>query len=163
MCKNSTTFLRHWLTTLPGEVSLEQITKGSGVAKNTIKRYIEYLEAAFLVKTVHRIDRNARRFKRANFFKVYLTNPSIRAALFAPVESTDPVMGALVETAIYSQWFHSNTQLFYARWGGGEVDIVELGPHQKAEWALEAKWSDRIVGHPEELPEILEVSAEFKI
>ena len=58
----------------------------SGVAKNTIKRYIEYLGAAFLIKVVHRIDESARRFRRARWFKIYLTNPSMRAALFSPVK-----------------------------------------------------------------------------
>ena len=133
------------------EISLEGLSKGSGVAKNTIKRYIEYLEASFLVRIVHRVDRNAKRFKRANFFKVYLTNPSIRSALFAPVGPEDEVMGSLVETAVFSQWFHSDIQLYYARWSRGEVDIVSLGPEQKARWALEAKWSDRYFDRPREL------------
>ncbi len=137
------------------EISLEQLSTGSGVAKNTIKRYIDYLEAAFLVRIVHRVDRNAKRFKRANFFKVYLTNPSIRSALFAPVGANDEVMGSLVETAIFSQWFHSNVQLHYARWNKGEVDIVCLGPNQKAAWAIEAKWSDRYFDRPEELRSLL--------
>ena len=52
-----------------GEVSLEALAKRSGVAKNTLKRYIEYLEAAFLVKVVHRVDRNGRRFQRATAFE----------------------------------------------------------------------------------------------
>jgi predicted AAA+ superfamily ATPase len=70
--------LNYLFTTLAyntaNEVSLEHLSQTSGVAKNTIKRYIEYLEAAFLIKLVHRIDRNSRHFQRANFFKVYLTN-----------------------------------------------------------------------------------------
>ena len=53
------------------EVSLDGLSKDSGVAKNTIKRYLEYLEAAFLIKRVERIDNNCKRFKRANFFKIY--------------------------------------------------------------------------------------------
>jgi predicted AAA+ superfamily ATPase len=127
------------------EVSLEELSKNSGVAKNTIKRYIEYLEAAFLIKLVHRVDRNAKRFRRANFFKVYLANPSMRAALFSPVKSSDDAIGALAETAIFSQWFHSQFgSLYYARWPEGEVDIVSLSPNtQKAAWAVEVKWSDR--------------------
>ena len=133
------------------EVSLGELSQNSGVAKNTIKKYIEYLEAAFLVKLVHRIDRNAKRFKRANFFKVYLTNPSIRSALFSPITIDDEAIGFLVETAIFSQWFQSNLRLYYARWKRGEVDIVALLPNQKAAWALEAKWSDRHYTHPEEL------------
>ena len=134
------------------EVSLEELSKNSGVAKNTIKRYIEYLEAAFLIRVVHRVDQNGRRFKRANFFKVYLTNPSIYCALFSPVKDSDQAMGPLVETAIFSQWFHTNDGiLHYSRWNGGEVDMVFRGTDQKIRWAVEAKWSDRFVQDPAKL------------
>ena len=127
------------------EVSLEALSKSSGVAKNTIRRYIEYLEAAFLIKVVERIDQNAKRFKRAMSFKVYLTNPSMRAALFGQIVEQSEAMGALTETAIFSQWQHGRTtQLYYARWATGEVDIVCLnGEEQKPAWAVEVKWSDR--------------------
>lgn len=134
-----------------GEVSLDELSKGSGVAKNTLKRYIEYLEAAFLVRVIHRVDRNARRFKRAVAFKVYLTNPSMRAALFAPTTADDPAIGPLVETGIFAQWFHSDHDLHYARWKSGEVDIVKLGQTGGADWAIEVKWSDRALDHPDEL------------
>jgi uncharacterized protein len=139
------------------EVSLEELSKNSGVAKNTIKRYIEYLEAAFLIKLVHRVDRNAKRFRRANFFKVYLANPSMRAALFSPVKSSDDAIGPLAETAIFSQWFHSRlSTLYYARWPEGEVDIVSLSPNtQKAAWAVEVKWSDRYCEKLEELKNVV--------
>lgn len=127
------------------EVSLEALSKSSGVAKNTIRRYLEYLEAAFLITMVERIDNNAKRFKRAMSFKVYLTNPSMRAALFGQMKADSEAMGALTETAIYSQWKHGRTtQLFYARWPTGEIDIVCLDPSdQKPIWAVEVKWSDR--------------------
>ncbi|MFH1741850.1 MAG: ATP-binding protein [bacterium] len=139
-----------------GEISLEELSKNSGVTKNTIKKYIEYLEAAFLVRVVHRIDRNAKRFKRANFFKVYLTNPSIRAALFTPVTANDQAIGSLVETAIFSQWFHAEIPLYYARWPRGEVDMVSLGRDQKAAWVVEVKWSDRHYDNPEELKALID-------
>lgn len=148
--------LNYLFTTLAfntsNEVSLEELSKGSGVAKNTIKRYIEYLEAAFLIRTVHRIDRNAKRFERANFFKVYLTNPSIRSALFSPIDENDALIGALCETAIYSQWFHSeSTNLHYARWKDGEVDIVNLNRNHYPNWAIEVKWTDRFYDRPRDL------------
>ena len=61
-------------------------------------------------------------------------------------------MGDLVETAVYSQWFHSDTTtLHYARWGNGEVDMVYLGPDQRVTWAMETKWSDRYFEKPNEL------------
>lgn len=136
-----------------GEVSLEALSRSSGVAKNTIKRYIEYLEAAFLIKTVHRIDREGRKFQRANFFKVYLTNPSIRSALFSPLPEDDESFGDLVETGVFSQWFHAEDQfrIRYARWSGGEVDIAFLDAELQPMWAVEVKWTDRYVARPAEL------------
>lgn len=151
--------LNHLFTTLAfntaNEVSLEQLAQGSGVTKSTIKRYIEYLETAFLLKVIHRVDRSAKRFKRASSFKVYLTNPSIYAALFSPVDLEHKVMGQLVETAIFSQWFHSHLELNYARWNKGEVDIVSCGTSGQANWAVEVKWSDRYFERPEELDSLI--------
>jgi hypothetical protein len=151
--------LNYLFTTLAfntaNEISLGELSKNSGVAKNTIKRYIEYLEAAFLIKLVHRVDHNAKRFRRANFFKVYLTNPSMRAALFSPLKADDHAVGPLAETSIFSQWFHSEFRLYYARWHDGEVDIVSLAPRQKVAWAVEVKWSDRYCDNPNELKGLL--------
>ncbi len=152
--------LNYLFTTLAyntaNEISLGELSQNSGVAKNTIKRYREYLEAAFLIKIVHRVDHSAKRFRRANFFKVYLTNPSMRAALFSPLKADDTAVAMLAETSIYSQWFHSqNTTLFYARWPEGEVDIVSLGPQQKALWAVEVKWSDGYCDHPDKLTSLI--------
>lgn len=127
------------------EVSLEALSKRSGVAKNTLKRYIEYLEAAFLIRVVHRVDQTGKRFQRANAFKVYLTNPSIRSALFSRISEEDEAFGSLVETAVFGQWFHSPQPRSYARWPGGEVDMVS------EDWAAEVKWSDRPATHAEEL------------
>lgn len=127
------------------EVSFDGLSQSSGVAINTVRRYIEYLEAAFLIKRVERIDRNAKRFKRAANFKVYLINPSMWAALFGRVDENSEAMGALAETAIFSQWQHGeSTSLFYARWGSGEVDVVYLDSvNQMPKWISEIKWSDR--------------------
>lgn len=151
--------LNYLFTTLAfntaNEVSLEQLSQRSGVAKNTIRRYIEYLEAAFLIRVVHRVDRNARRFQRASFFKVYLTNPSIRSALFSPLGADDESMGSVVETAIFSQWFHSPFDLHYARWPQGEVDIVNLDAMQRLQWAVEVKWSDRHATNVRDLKSVL--------
>ncbi len=138
------------------EVSLENLSQGSSVSKNTLKRYLDYLEAAFLIKRVARIDQTGKKFTRATFFKVYLTSPSMRAALFGPVDETDLAMGALVETAIFCQWFHSSElkNLRFARWdksNDGEVDIVGLGAQQKPEWCVEVKWTDRFYERPHRL------------
>lgn len=128
------------------EFTLDELSLSSGIVKNTIKKYITYLKAAFLIKVVNRIDINAKKFKRANFFKIYLTNPSLRTALFSPILNDDEFIGNMVETAIFSQWSH-NTGFtpYYARWRDGEVDIVGLNNKQKPSWAVEIKWSNRYV------------------
>jgi uncharacterized protein len=130
------------------EVSLEGIASGCGLTKPTIKRYIEYLESAFLIIKVSLVDQSCRSMQRERSFKVYLNNPSMRAALFDSVEiGEDALIGKLAESAIFSQWQHSIDfrNLRYARWKDGEVDIVCLDSVlQKPEWAVEVKWSDRI-------------------
>ena len=129
------------------EFTYEQLSINSGVAKNTIKRYIEYLEAAFLIRVINKIDQNSKKFKRATSFKIYLTNPSLRSALFSPIEKDGDFIGNMVETAIFSQWGHNTGfKPYYARWKGGEVDIVSLSAEkQKPLWAVEIKWSNRYV------------------
>ncbi len=127
------------------EVSLDSLSKNSGVSKNTLKRYLEYLEAAFLIRRVNRVDQNCKKFKRANFFKIYLTNPSMRAALFGRVDKDHSAIGDLAESAIYAQWLHSETisQLYYGRWSSGEIDLVYLIEEtQRAAWFVEVKWSN---------------------
>lgn len=133
------------------EVSLEALSQHSAIGKAKLTDYLEYLEAAYLIRRVQRIDDTALRLQRARTFKVYLTNPSIRAALFGLVSADDEAMGHLAETAIWSQWLHDTNicrNLHYARWKAGrqdlEVDIVALDPAtQKPTFAVEIKWSDR--------------------
>lgn len=55
-----------------------------------------------LCRRVHRIDDNALRMQRARTFKVYLTNPAIRAALFGMTGDDDDAVGNLAETAVWS-------------------------------------------------------------
>jgi predicted AAA+ superfamily ATPase len=131
------------------EASLENISQESGLAKPTIKKYIEYLESAFLILKLSTVDENCRTMQRERNFKIYLNNPSMRAALFAPVRVDEPdKIGHLAESAIFSQWQHSQhfRRLRYARWRNeGEVDIVYLrSQDEKPLWIGEIKWSDRV-------------------
>ena len=146
------------------EVTVEDLSRKSGVAKNTIKRYLEYLEAAFLIHPLHRIDQHARHFKRVTHFKVYLTNPCIRAALFGALRSDDAAMGAMAETAIIGQLVHSGAigMFFYARWGAGEVDFVQLDSKTlRPVWICECKWSDRVIANPrKELASLVQFARE---
>lgn len=144
------------------QFSYEKMSKESGVRKDTLRKYIEYLEAAFLIKVIHRTDDTAKRYQREMSFKIYLTNPSLRCALFQPITETDSEIGNMVETAIYAQWIpRLGVDLAYANWRmnkkqQGEVDIVGMDiARQKPFWSVEIKWTDRYVEHPEELTSLL--------
>jgi predicted AAA+ superfamily ATPase len=143
------------------EFSYDNLSKVSGVKKDTLRKHIEYLQAAFLIKIIHKTDVNAKKFQRATSFKIYLTNPSLRCALFQPIQSIDEKMGDMVETTIFAQWIQrENANICYANWkegrGEGEVDIVGLSASsQKPLWAVEVKWSDRYYEHSGELKSLL--------
>jgi uncharacterized protein len=127
------------------EISLEALGKDSGVAKNTLIRYLDYLEAAFLIQRITRVDENAQRMKRNRTFKVFLTNPSMRAALFGPLAEDDPAFGHVVETVVFcsTRYLHEPDPA-YARWDKGEIDFVRLDQvTQQPSSAVEVKWSDR--------------------
>jgi hypothetical protein len=92
-------------------------------------------------------------------FKVYLTNSTMRSALFAPLDADDAAMGHMVETAVFSQWLHNASyieSLHYARWKKGEVDLVSLDAAQRPRFAVEVKWSDRAPGDAKEIKALLE-------
>jgi hypothetical protein len=144
------------------QFSYEAMSKESGVRKDVLRKYIEYLEAAFLIKVIHRTDDTAKRYQREVSFKIYLTNPSLRCALFQPIRLSDEEIGNLVETAIYAQWIpRQGADISFANWRlnnkeQGEVDIVGIDvAKQKPIWGVEIKWSDRYVEHPGELASLL--------
>lgn len=140
------------------QFSYEGLSKESGIRKDLLRKYIEYLEAAYLIKVIHRTDDTAKRYQRETSFKIYLTNPSLRCALFQPLKESDEEMGDMVETAVYAQWIpRSGTNLSYANWKNGrkdqgEVDIVGVdSARYKPEWAVEVKWTDKFFHNPNEL------------
>lgn len=149
------------------EVSMEELSKTSNVAKNTLIKYLEYLEAAFLIRQMRRVDEDVTHFKRKTTFKVFLTNPTMRAALFNPLREGDAALGQQVETAIYSQWIHNRDfidSLYYARWKRGEVDFVSLDrTGRKARFAVEVKWSDAALKDPKEIKGLLEFAGKHKL
>ena len=143
------------------EFSYENMSKESGIQKDTLKKYLEYLEAAFLIKVLNKLDITAKKLKRVTSFKVYLTNPSLRTALFSPISESDQEMGNMVETAILSQWMHrENLNLNYARWKDkkeGEVDLVLLDDKNfKPAWGVEIKWSNRYLEKTNELSSLIQ-------
>lgn len=142
------------------EIDLQGLSQDSNLAKGTISRYLEYLEAAFLIRRIRRVDKNAKKFKREYKFKIYLTNASMYSALFGMVDKENtPVLGKLAETAIFSHFFHLEKYIrepYYARWKNGEVDLVIMDSAgiRPAE-AIEIKWSNKPVENPSKIKGLL--------
>ena len=141
--------------------SYEVLAQASGLSKYTIANMLQYLEEAFLIVRHERVDVNALSMKRATQFKLYLTNPSLRAAMFQPVGTDDIVyLGHAVETAISAQLGigEGRNDWKYANWRVGkeqrEVDFVRIDPGtQRPEAAMEVKWTDGPFDHPAEIKE----------
>lgn len=151
------------------EINLEELSKRSHIAKNTILKYLQYQEASFLIKRVYRIDGTGKHLQRARHFKVYLTNPSMYPALFGKISENNDI-GNIVETAIFSQHFHSTyflKHLYYARWKTNqqerEVDLVLVDAHYKPNILLEIKWSDRHYKKPDTLKGLVSMAVKNKL
>lgn len=135
------------------EVGLEAIAKQSQIQKVHIKNFIEYLDSAFLISQHDKLPTSGKQLVRKRNFKVFLTNPSMRAALFSPVDPADSTtIGHLAEAAILSQWDHLSRSLqnyYYRDPAGNEVDIVgqDAGTLRPTR-PVEVKWSDSTVRNP---------------
>ena len=108
------------------EISLDGLARRSGAARATINRHLDCLEAAFMIVRAIRVDDTGNSFQRMRNFKVYLTNPSMRSALFVPVHDGDEPMRVMAETAIFNQWLRSDLMrdIRYARWRQGRADLA---------------------------------------
>lgn len=127
------------------EVTMEDLAKAAGIAKNTVRKYLDYLESAFLVRRLPRVDRHARPFQRAVAFKIHLTAPCLYAALFGPVPAASECFERLAETALVAQWLGSDAvdSLAYASWRGGGIDLLSIDPASgKPDHVYEMDWSD---------------------
>ena len=139
--------------------SWETLSQGAGLRKQQVTAFVRYLEEAFLITRHNRVDISAASLQRATQFKLYLTNPSLRASMFQPIlRDDDPFLGYAVETAISAQFGIGEQRAAwrYANWKvgktQGEVDFVRIHPGtQRPDLALEVKWSDGPFDHPAEL------------
>ena len=141
--------------------SYEGFSQVAGLTKHTVANLLRYLEEAFLIVRHDRVDVNALSLKRAMQFKLYLTNPSLRAAMFQPAGAVDdPFFGHIIETAVAAQLGIGEDRMSwrYANWRVGkeirEVDFVRINEGtQRADSMFEVKWSDGPFDHPAEIKE----------
>lgn len=144
-----------------GEVSIEGLAERTGLAKNTVRRHLDYLEASHLILRMGRLHPQGDRFQRMRTFKVHLTAPCLHAALFGPVGADDPAFALLSESAIVGQWLTSaeRTRLAYARLPEGPVDLVALDAvSNRPAWACVLAGRDATVGGDSTINGLIEFS-----
>lgn len=151
------------LAQLTGEVfSMEDLAGRFSIAKNTLRKYLDYLEASYLIRRIWRVDGNAQRFHRQTRFKIYLINPSHRQALFGPLTLTSGATALVAETAVISQFAHTKSlgRMHFAEWKVGKalhrVSLVEMpapGSEKSGQpvKCIELDWSDRAVALPQKV------------
>lgn len=135
-----------------GELAYEDLAKAAGLAKNTLRKYLDYLEHAFLIRRVPRLNRDGRPFQRQVLFKCYLTSPTLYTALFGPVMPGEAAFARLVETAVVGQVLGGALagRLAYASWRGGQVDLLVLAEDGKhPDTLFEFDWADSYAATPE--------------
>lgn len=136
------------------EISMDDLAGVTGTAKNTLRKYLDYLESAFLIRRLPRVDRDAQTFQRAISFKVYLTSPCLYAALYGPVAPESQEFARLAETALVSQWLGAPSlgNLAYASWKTGSIDLIALDLEtERPDHVYELDWKDKY-GSPNNKP-----------
>lgn len=130
------------------EMGIEDLSRETGIAKNTVRKYLEFLEAAYLIHRVDRINDSARYYHRAVYFKAHVTSTSLYAALFGPTNADHPAFARLAETALFNQMLGSPAigQIAYAGWRGGKVDLVAMDERLRTPWLVaEMDWNESVV------------------
>jgi predicted AAA+ superfamily ATPase len=87
-----------------GEIlNFQKVYQETKTDNKTVKKYLEHLGSAFLIKILHRVDITSKRFKNITQFKVYLTNPSLFTGLFGKVEIDDESFPKPNENEVFVQ------------------------------------------------------------
>lgn len=117
---------------MSGEISFREISGNFGMSVQTIQRYIEILEKAFIVFLLEPYSGNPRTALRRKK-KIYFYDTGLRNALINNFDSLDirPDKGALFENYIVSEFYKKNFNhnegkkiFFYRSYEGEEIDIL---------------------------------------
>ena len=138
------------------EISVDSIAEELRLSRNTVNRYLDYLEAAYLIARVRRLDDAGREFRRSSKIMAYIMNPSLRAAFFGPLNGeSQEELDNMARTAVFGHYHRCDDRsiVHYARYKSGrsEVDVdfvISNVIPQCPQAACDVTWSDRDVGNP---------------
>ena len=96
---------------------ISKISSLTGISRETVKNYLQFLEDTFIVKRINTFTKNPNR-EISKAQKLYFTDNGIMKILGA-VNS-----GSLFENAICNQLLNYGTPKYYARKDGKEIDFI---------------------------------------
>ncbi len=125
------------------ETNVEELSSLSGFTKQTVIKYLDYLEHIFLIKRIYRFNDRHKSERDHLYFRVYISNPSLRTALFTPLSADDIRTEYMVETAILAQWQHIEKDMFYyCKHDHVILDLIKVDEHKNPVWVTDVRWQD---------------------
>jgi len=131
------------------EVSLNELSKNLGIAKQTVERYLELLEKNFIIKKVRGFSRNLRK-EIAKSSRYYFIDNGIRNSIisnFNSMENRDD-MGMLWENFLFTERMKKlhykkifSNIYFWRTHDRKEIDLVE--EREGKLFGFEFKWGDK--------------------
>lgn len=125
------------------ETSPDGLSKLTGLAKNTVYKYLTYLEEAHLIRIVYRMKTFGGKLKRQRTFRVFPIHPALRFMLLPLCSEDQPFMPSLMMTSVVGHLLGLGEPVREVRWGGRGVGLAGENASFKPSWALEAGFDDR--------------------
>ena len=129
------------------EVSVNELSNASGIARKTVDRYLALLEQAFIIFRLPAFSINPRK-EISKSHKIFFWDTGIRNALLNTFSTYDmrPDIGALWENWVVAEFARQNlltgqykNLYFWRSRSGSEVDLILQQDNQI--WAFEIKWN----------------------
>ena len=131
------------------EASINELSSASGLARNTVEKYLGILEQAFIVFRLPAFSSNPRK-EISKSHKIYFWDTGIRNALLNEFSEDEmrPDIGPLWENWVVAEFAKQNLLTgqtknlhFWRSNSGSEVDLVIRRDDRL--WAYEIKWNPR--------------------
>ncbi len=140
------------------ETNVEELSALTGFTQQTVVKYLNYLEHIFLIKRIYRFADRHKDERDSLYFRVYISNPSLRTALFTPLSDDNIRTEYMVETAILAQWQHIEKDMFYyCKHDHVIIDLIKVDENKNPIWITDVRWQ-----HPHGLaPNELDIVGHF--
>jgi hypothetical protein len=89
------------------EQTIEDLAERTGFAKNTIRKYLDYLENRMLLRRQYRIGPFGQRLRKQKVFRAHIVHAGLRAALQGAVNNSGTAGDTVLTGTALMQWAHA--------------------------------------------------------